>query len=370
MTPGAAVPRKEDPMADLVAGLDLGSSTCHLVALAATAPADPGLPERPLFDRRFATRPERFTAIVRELRLQGEPAVHVESGELAAWAVGLLEAEQIRVVVGDPRRNRWIARDPAKNDRLDATKLAQLLRAGLVRSVYVERVAERAAFRALVRHFDQLTAQKVRVINQLRGRLRAHGYFGTRVGLEGDRTRGTVLLHVPAGPPRFAVEALYDLHDHVVTALVKTARRLAEAAAAFPEIAWLRSMPGMGLITAARFVAYVQTPARFRTKRQLWRYARLAVVQPQSNGRPIGAARLERHGHGRLKALSHQVFYNALRCKVRNVVHRTYEATLARGGHPDHARLTTQRKILTVLWTMWKRGEGYRDLGEEGAPQP
>lgn len=357
-------------MAEVVAGLDLGSSTCHLIALAAAPPPTPGEREQPVFERRFPTRAERFTGILRELRAVGEPTVHCESGELAAWAVGICETAGVRVIVGDPRRNRWIARDPAKSDRLDAAKLAQLLRAGLVRPVYVERAPARAAFRALVRHFDQLTAQRIRVINQLRSRLRAQGYFGTQIALDAPPAREPVLAHLPAGPPRFAVEALYDLHDHYRTALVKTARHLGEAGAAFPEIAWLRSMPGLGLLTAARFVAYVQTPTRFRTKRQLWRYARLAVVQPQSNGRPIGAAHLERYGHGRLKALSNQVFYNALRCKVRNVVHRTYEATLTRGGHPDHARLTTQRKILTVLWTLWKQGAPYQERGEEAPPQP
>ena len=355
-------------MVDILAGLDLGSTSSHLVAVAATPPLLADGPEPPVFDRQFRTHPARFAAILRELRQHGTPTVHLESGELAAWALGILEAEGVRAVVGDPRRNRWIARDPAKNDRLDAAKLAQLLRAGLVRPVYVERAPARAALRALVRHFDQLTAQKVRVINQLKGRLRAAGHFATQAGLGGPRIRTQALRALPAGAPRFAVQALYDLHDVYVTHLAKTARQLVAAAPAFPELAWLQTFPGMGVISAARFVAYVQMPTRFRTKRQLWRYARLAVVQPQSGGHAVGRARLEYFGHGALKALSNQIFYNALRCKRRNVVHRTYEAVLARKSQPNHARLTTQRKILTVLWTLWKRGEAYREMEEVVPP--
>jgi transposase len=39
----------------------------------------------------------------------------------------------------------------------------------------------------------------------------------------------------------------------------------------------LRQIPGIGPIRAARWVALLQTPDRFRTKRQLWAYSGLAI---------------------------------------------------------------------------------------------
>jgi transposase len=40
----------------------------------------------------------------------------------------------------------------------------------------------------------------------------------------------------------------------------------------------LRQIPGIGSLRAAHLVALMQTPHRFRTKRQLWTYSRLGAI--------------------------------------------------------------------------------------------
>ena len=42
-------------------------------------------------------------------------------------------------------------------------------------------------------------------------------------------------------------------------------------------VKWLRQIPSIGPIRAALLVALLQTPHRFRTKRQLWAYSGFAV---------------------------------------------------------------------------------------------
>ena len=44
-----------------------------------------------------------------------------------------------------------------------------------------------------------------------------------------------------------------------------------------PAVKLLRQIPSMGPIRAALLVALLQTPHRFRTKRQLWAYSAFAV---------------------------------------------------------------------------------------------
>jgi transposase len=41
----------------------------------------------------------------------------------------------------------------------------------------------------------------------------------------------------------------------------------------YPQIRRFQTVPGVGLIGAARFSTYIQTPHRFSSKRKLWRYA-------------------------------------------------------------------------------------------------
>ena len=43
-----------------------------------------------------------------------------------------------------------------------------------------------------------------------------------------------------------------------------------------PAARWLRQIPCIGPIRAALLIALIQTPHRFRTKRQLWAYSGLA----------------------------------------------------------------------------------------------
>jgi transposase len=123
----------------------------------------------------------------------------------------------------------------------------------------------------------------------------------------------------------------------------------------------LMKVPGLGLVTSARFTAYVQTPHRFSSKRKLWRYARLGVVKRSSDGNPIGRERLDRCANGVLKDVSRKAFQASMLCQEDNLFKRTYRKSLARTENPVHARLNTQRKILAVLFAMWRDGTEYND---------
>ena len=58
----------------------------------------------------------------------GEIHVHLEAGELAPWASEIIRPLVTRVVCPHPQTNAWIASDRDKSDRIDAYKLASLLR--------------------------------------------------------------------------------------------------------------------------------------------------------------------------------------------------------------------------------------------------
>jgi transposase len=67
--------------------------------------------------------------------LRGELHVTLEEGTWAAWLYDLLKPRVHQVVVCNPRRNALL-KEGSKNDKIDARKLAELLRAGMLRSVY------------------------------------------------------------------------------------------------------------------------------------------------------------------------------------------------------------------------------------------
>jgi hypothetical protein len=67
--------------------------------------------------------------------LRGELHVTWEEGTWAAWLYDLLQPQVHQVLVCNPRRNALL-KEGNKSDKIDARKLADLLRTGMLRPVY------------------------------------------------------------------------------------------------------------------------------------------------------------------------------------------------------------------------------------------
>ena len=67
--------------------------------------------------------------------LRGELHVTWEEGTWAAWLYDLLQPQVQHIVVCNPRRNALL-KEGSKSDKVDARKLADLLRTGMLRPVY------------------------------------------------------------------------------------------------------------------------------------------------------------------------------------------------------------------------------------------
>jgi transposase len=113
----------------------------------------------------------------------------------------------------------------------------------------------------------------------------------------------------------------------------------------------------------------MQTPWRFRTKRQLWAYAGLAVVTRSSADYTIvGGQPVRRHRAPLTRGLNRNhnrilkdVFKGAATAATarRGPLQDFYHGMLARGMRPELARVTVTRKLAALTLRLWKRGERY-----------
>ena len=128
----------------------------------------------------------------------------------------------------------------------------------------------------------------------------------------------------------------------------------------------LRQIPCIGPIRAALLIALIQTPWRFRTKRQLWAYSGLAIETHSSAEYRYAEGQLRRsqklimlrglnenHNHD-LKNIFKAAATKASSCA--GPFHDFYELLLAKGMKPSMARLTLARKIAAVTLIIWKKG--------------
>ena len=332
-------------------GLDLGSSAFQQVAIKTDGSIK--------VNRSFTTSEANLRAAFADQR--GEIHVHLEAGELAPWAPSVIAPLIKRVVCSHPKDNAWIAKDADKCDRVDAYKLAELLRLNRFKEVHYAPDQPRRNFKQLVQHYDEMTGQQARLKTKIKARLRMQGVIVTGERLFSSTGRKEVLVKVESRDLRTAIKQLYEVLDQSVAAQQQARLLMLRAAQAFPEIKLFRTAPGVGPIGACRFSAYIHTPSRFSSKRKLWKYCRLSVSHRSSNGKPLRRPRHDRSGCGRLKDISRKAFDVAIRSRHDNGFKRTYQRALETTHDKTHARLTVQRKIVSTLRAMWLRRTPYCD---------
>jgi hypothetical protein len=115
------------------------------------------------------TKAETILQFVRGRR--GSLHVTFEEGTCAAWLYALLKPHVRRVSVCDPRKNALL-KVGNKNDRIDARKLAELLRANLLSSVFHEDTGLRAV-KELARSYLTMTKDLTRVMVRLKALYRS-----------------------------------------------------------------------------------------------------------------------------------------------------------------------------------------------------
>lgn len=299
--------------------------------------------------------------------VRGSLAVTFEEGTCAAWLHDLLQPHVCRLVVCDPRKNALL-QDGSKNDRIDARKLAELLRGNQLSPVYHGDHGVRT-LKELARSYLTLTQDLTRVMTRIKALYRSWAIpcSGARVYAARHRSEWLAKLS-QAGVGQRAkylyqeLDLLRPLHQQARCALVEESRR-------HPAVKRLRQIPSIGPIRAALLLALVQTPHRFRTKRQLWAYSGFAVETHDSGEYRYVGGKLQRNRERiRVRGLSHN--YNR---DLKNVFKSTavsastrpgplrdfYLALLAKGMRPSMARLTLARKIAAITLTIWKKGADF-----------
>src|SRR5438309_5756400 len=103
--------------------------------------------------------------------LRGSLHLAFEEGTCAAWLHDLLKPHVTKVLVCDPRKNSLL-KAGNKNDRIDARKLADLLRTGLLSAVYHGENGLRT-LRELARSYLAITRDLTRVMNRLKALIEA-----------------------------------------------------------------------------------------------------------------------------------------------------------------------------------------------------
>jgi hypothetical protein len=103
--------------------------------------------------------------------VHGDLHVTLEEGTWAAWLYDLLKPHVTKLVVCDPRKNALL-KDGNKSDKIDARKLADLLRGGYLRPVYHGENGLRS-LKELARSYLTISKDLTRVMNRVKALYRS-----------------------------------------------------------------------------------------------------------------------------------------------------------------------------------------------------
>ena len=299
--------------------------------------------------------------------LSGSLHVTFEEGTWATWLYDLLKPHVAKIVVCNPRRNAFL-KEGSKSDRIDARKLAELLYLNKLKMVYHGEHGVRT-LKELSRSYLTISSDLARVMTRLKAVYRSWAIPCTGKQVYAPRYRAQWLGKITEAGVRRRAEIYYQQLDALSSLRQQVRRELLAESRKHKASKLLCQIPSIGPIRAALLIAIIQTPDRFRTKRQLWAYGGLGIEthssadhryvdgQLQPSKKPVSLRGLNRNHNHELK----NIFKGAaiIAATKPGPFQEFYAALVAKGIRPEMARLTLARKIAAITLILWKRGVGF-----------
>jgi len=299
--------------------------------------------------------------------LRGDLHVTFEEGTWAAWLYDLLKPHVTRLVVCDPRKNASM-KQGNKSDKIDARRLAELLRLNHLNPVYHGEHGLRS-LKELVRSYLTITKDVGRVMSRVKAIYRSWGIACTGKQVYAPRHRDEWLGNISELGVRRRAEFYYQQLDALRSLRQEVRRELLAESKKHKASKLLCQIPSIGPIRAALLIALIQTPHRFRTKRPLWKYSGFAIEthssadyrkvqgQLERTKKQVSVRGLNRDCNHDLKNLFKSA---ATIASVKpGPFQEFYAALVAKGIRPEMARLTLARKIATIVLIVWKKGVSF-----------
>lgn len=298
--------------------------------------------------------------------LSGPIHLTFEEGTQAAWLFDLLRPLVAECIVCDPRRNKLLE-SGNKSDALDVDKLSELLYLGRLRGVYHGGQGTRC-LKQLAHNYDALVKDNTRVKNRLKAIFRGLGISYEGGEIYDYEQRQAWLKQLPERGVRERASQLYEQLAKLDEWVDKARLQMLRESRKMQARQVLKQIPTLGDISVALMIATVDTPFRFRSKRQFWTYCGLAVVrrtsadyrlvqgQLQLRTKPGATRGLNRNYNRRLKRIFKSA---ALLGSHKGPFKPYYERLVARGLNPELAQVTLARKIAAITLTLWKKGASF-----------
>jgi transposase len=316
-----------------------------------------------LIERRIKTDRENLTKLFGG---RAPARVLLETGTESEWVARHLEGLGHEVVVADTNFAAMYATRSrrVKTDKRDARTLAEACKLGAYRPAH--RASDRRRHtRAMLAVREVMVRTRAKYITLICSLLRRDGfrvstgasrYFLLRLA----RLELPELLAVEVAP---LVSLLRELNERIRGLDAELAKEAEEDAV----VSRLRSVPGVGVITATSFVAALDEAERFPSAKQARAYLGL-VPSERSSGEKQRRGRISKAGPSRVRYVLVEAAWVILRRRDAATTGLHDWATRVRQRRGACvAAVALARKLAGILYAMWRDGTRFEDRGVSAA---
>jgi transposase len=302
----------------------------------------------------MAAAPESFLKVIAPYR--EDLVVAVECIFTWYWLADLCSREAIPFVLGHALYMKAIHGGKAKNDKIDAHKIAVLLRGGMLPMAYLYPAAMRAT-RDLLRRRCHLMRKRSELLTHIQNTTSQYNLpaLGKKIAYKANRAGVAERFTDPSVRASIALDlALIDHYDTLLSdvelAIVRTAKQ--HDASAFYR---LRSVPGIGKILALVILYEIHDITRFPRVQDFASYCRLVKCAKESAGKRMGSSG-NKIGNAHLKWAFSEAAVLFLR---QNSAGQKYFAKLTRKHGKGKALSVLAHKLARAVYHMLTRQQAF-----------
>jgi len=242
-----------------------------------------------LVHKNLPTTPEAFLRLIAPYR--EDLVVGVECMFTWYWLADLCAKEGMAFVLGHALYMKAIHGGKAKNDKIDAHKIAVLLRGGMFPQAYVY-PSEMRATRDLLRRRCHLVHKRAELLVHIQNTNSQYNLPELGKKLAYKANREGVAEHFPDPSVRKTIEVEVSLIDHYDKLLGEVELYITRTAKMHDGQTFtrLQSVPGIGQMLALVLRYEIQDIARFPRVQDFVSYCRLVKCAKESNGKRLGTS--------------------------------------------------------------------------------
>ena len=290
--------------------------------------------------------------------IKGIRNVVIEESSIANWFFLTLNPYANKLVICDPKNNKWIHSSEEKDDKVDSVKLADLLRMNRIKPVYHTGLKDLTIIGKLVTHYNKLVQNSTRAMNRIKGEYTFVGIFAAGKKVYSIKERESYLKRIKSQHHKEIIKDYYCQYDLYKRQQIEIVKRLGVISKRHPIIKKLSTIPGIGFIRATIIYATIVTPCRFTTRSQINKYSGLSVVRKGSSDKVL-CTYASKTGNLVLKSVLMDA--SATCISKNNYFSERYKELIKKGLCAKSAKRSIAREIMHIAIGIWRNNKKFSE---------